>query len=138
MENQNRIEYLDIAKGFGIIFVLLFHSCGIPYIGGAISAFFMPLFFLISGYLCRGIKGKNIKILMANRAQKLLKPYFIYNIILGGLFLVKFCILKLDIKELYINALGIFYSRYVIKYDSAVLMGMSNNALWFLTAIGVL
>ena len=44
-----RLTYLDIAQGFGIIFVVWSHAKG-PFTH-AINLFHMPLFLLISGYL---------------------------------------------------------------------------------------
>lgn len=50
MNNANkRIEYLDVAKGVGIILVVWAHASG-PF-SNYINQFHMPLFFLISGFL---------------------------------------------------------------------------------------
>lgn len=43
----NRVGYLDVAKGVGIILVVWFHTDIVP--GRLLNLFFMPLFFLISG-----------------------------------------------------------------------------------------
>lgn len=48
-EKYARKEYLDSAKGIGIIAVMLGHSCGLPVILTLITGFYMPLFFVISG-----------------------------------------------------------------------------------------
>ena len=47
----NRINYYDIAKGLGIILVVLAHSTGGSFTDKIINQFHMPLFFLISGLL---------------------------------------------------------------------------------------
>lgn len=48
--NSPRIKWMDIAKGIGIILVVLGHS-GNPFLSHYIYWFHMPLFFILSGYL---------------------------------------------------------------------------------------
>lgn len=52
---KERIEYIDIAKGTGIILMVLGHipafSNNYKFAYKFIYAFHMPLFFIISGYL---------------------------------------------------------------------------------------
>lgn len=55
MSQNNRLEYIDFAKGIGIILVIFVHAsaaCGVPYFifKDAIAASFMPLFFFCSGF----------------------------------------------------------------------------------------
>lgn len=48
----NRIEYIDIAKGLGMILVVVGHCInGKTFPGTWINSFHMPLFFILSG-LC--------------------------------------------------------------------------------------
>ena len=53
--NVNRIEWIDIAKGIGIILVVIGHNFSdgenIIYLRKWIYSFHMPLFFLLSGIL---------------------------------------------------------------------------------------
>lgn len=49
MNRKNRIEYLDVAKGIGIILVVWAHAGG-PF-HDPINLFHMPFFFLVSGLL---------------------------------------------------------------------------------------
>lgn len=46
---NNRLSYMDIAKGFGILCVIAGHM-GNETINRFVFSFHMPLFFLISGY----------------------------------------------------------------------------------------
>ncbi len=48
-EDKKRLDYMDIAKGFGIICVIVGHM-GYRALDRVIFSFHMPLFFLISGY----------------------------------------------------------------------------------------
>ena len=55
-----RIEWIDIAKGIGIILVVIGHISQIEVLNDIIYSFHMPLFFIISGYLYKRkfYKGK--------------------------------------------------------------------------------
>ena len=46
---QSRIEYFDIAKGMGILSIILGHM-GVEGVDRIVFTFHVPLFFLISGY----------------------------------------------------------------------------------------
>ncbi|MDK1387892.1 acyltransferase family protein [Sinorhizobium sp. 8-89] len=86
-----RQTWLDVAKGVGIVFVVLahvlFHSewQWAPAIYFAISLFFMPFFFVISGYL---FTVTDRKVLLSKRGRGLLIPYvaFLGLVITGVLF----------------------------------------------------
>ncbi|MCG3413543.1 acyltransferase family protein [Staphylococcus massiliensis] len=55
---KRRIEWLDLAKGLCIIFVVLGHS-GSHWYDNMLSWFRMPLFFFLSGLLFKPILEKN-------------------------------------------------------------------------------
>lgn len=93
MENK-RVHYIDIARGIGIILVVLAHviqnvqyySTISGYIERYIYSFHMPLFFVISGFLLFShFKKRNFQIDMkqelVNRSISLLRPYFIWSMI---------------------------------------------------------
>lgn len=73
---SKRIEYIDIAKGIGILLVVLGHNdFGYisPYAYHVIYSFHMPLFFFLSGYFLK----TNIPFLefAKKRFNSLMKPY---------------------------------------------------------------
>ena len=73
-----RIEYIDIAKGIGILLVALAHadvSLFSPYLHRFIYSFHMPLFFFLSGYFFK----PEIPFwrLLKKRFNTILKPYFV-------------------------------------------------------------
>ena len=49
---MHRIRWVDAAKGWGIIFVIILHL-GVGRMGEIISLFVMPLFFFLSGYVTK-------------------------------------------------------------------------------------
>ena len=76
--NRARIEYIDIAKGIGILLVALAHadiSLISPYLHRFIYAFHMPLFFFLSGYFFN--PDILFWTLFKKRFHSILKPYFV-------------------------------------------------------------
>ena len=64
---QSRLDYMDLAKGIGILAVILGHVYKNTVFGTLLYSFHLPLFFLISGYFFHYIPdfwvflGKKIK-----------------------------------------------------------------------------
>lgn len=96
MSNQNkptRIDYLDMAKGIGILFVVIFHTLGsvmntdpkpfIPYVMQYVVTIALPVFFISSGMLVYIKRDKLIdfKTFMARKARGLMLPYLSFSII---------------------------------------------------------
>lgn len=131
-ETQDRIEWIDIAKGIGILFVIFAHIQSTSQaLVNYIYSFHMPLFFFISGYLFSDKKYKTIKDFAKKKARTLLIPYFIFSI-LSYLYWT-FIQIRMgdDIKhpDLFRAFIGIFYSdpnHHFMSY---------NVALWFLTCL---
>jgi fucose 4-O-acetylase-like acetyltransferase len=73
---QNRIEYLDIAKGIGIILVVLAHA-RVPQ-STYIYQFHMPFFFLISGLLYN--TSTNLKDYIFRKIKSLYIPFVFWNL----------------------------------------------------------
>lgn len=76
-EEAKRKEWIDIAKGIGIIFVVLGH-CFVKDtpMHNWIFSFHMPLFFLLSGYCFKPEKYTDIKSVFQTRFKALMLPYF--------------------------------------------------------------
>ena len=72
---MKRIEYIDIAKGIGIILMIIGHMPSInDYLNRFIYSFHMPLFFIISGYF---FKHKDNKQCIKSILKRLIVPYII-------------------------------------------------------------
>lgn len=77
--NKNRIQYIDIARGMGIILVYIGHV--LPpgnLIRSFIFLFHMPLFFFISGYLIDEHKQGFIRFSM-HKIKSIISPCVIYG-----------------------------------------------------------
>ncbi|MFZ5910140.1 MAG: acyltransferase family protein [Chloroflexota bacterium] len=74
--NRERIGYIDIAKGIGILLVAMAHtglSLVAPYLHKLIYSFHMPLFFFLSGYFFD--PDTPFLALLRKRFNAVLKPY---------------------------------------------------------------
>lgn len=82
---KTRNKGLDIAKGIGIILVVLGHACSPASLFTA--QFHMPLFFVISGYLFDG--RNSVKDFIKRKINSLYLPFIIWNILFIGLTVLK-------------------------------------------------
>jgi len=125
---SERLEYVDILKGIGILLVIFSHSGAeggaMMYVGGV----FIPLFFIASGYTSKPLNQSLLSSLRV-RTLRLLKPYSFFSIVLLLLY-QRFTVLDIS---------GIFYSRYCLypygSGDNLILMGGGSPPLWFLTSL---
>ena len=81
---SNRLLFIDYAKGIAILLLLLSHSIvGYGPLKTWISAFNMPIFFIICGYLClykypQGLSCHNLTLYLKKRIRSLWMPYFVF------------------------------------------------------------
>lgn len=141
---KERKAYIDVAKGLGIIFVLMSHSCGFPYWGRYFTAGYMPLFFCLSGYVACMNRTLPIdgKYLLNHKVKKLVFLYFKYNLYLLILYFIIAILdsnFTINITFIAKNIFGIFYSRKSIRYpytsNSISIMDLGNGPLWFVTCL---
>lgn len=98
---QERIDWVDYAKGLGIILVVIGHVLrGINEADMGLNenffivsdfliySFHMPLFFFLSGVFVEKSVNKNFKTTILKKANSLLYPYFLWSIIQGTIMLI--------------------------------------------------
>jgi fucose 4-O-acetylase-like acetyltransferase len=117
-----RINFIDVAKGLGIIMVVLFH---IPYcsklpFSGIITMFYMPLFFLMSGLFFKPINRQGF----IKKIRSLLIPYFSFYVICFLIFSIHFMIIGKDPHLIY------FFAFIVGATESPTCLPM-----WFLLSL---
>jgi fucose 4-O-acetylase-like acetyltransferase len=105
---SKRIEFLDAAKGIGILFVVLGHNpikLDYPSISQVIYSFHMPFFFLLSG-MSFNVEYGFIE-LARRRFKSLLKPFIAYMFVVyvGALFFT-----KIDLQTIFVRILKAFYA----------------------------
>ena len=128
---KKRLEFIDIAKGIGILFVLLNHVESYQWV--TFSSFFViPIFFFCSGYTFSFNQEEKFRfITVVKKLPKLLKPYFFFSVLLLLIF-----------NDFSLRAIsGIVYSRYCFfpigTDDVCRLFIVGNFPLWFLTCMSL-
>lgn len=126
-----RENWIDCAKGIGIILVVLGHTYSIPtWLQSWIYAFHMPLFFILSGYTIRVSSDISIKKQICKFAKAYLLPYLflsLTNLLLQSVWL--FYIHELTTQRIVRYLVGILYCYANIEW-------MPNcSPLWFLVGI---
>lgn len=147
MKSIKRYVYIDIAKGIGMVLVILSHTQGFYKGGYYFTAFYMQLFFVLSGYLFVQC-DYNIQKELMRRCRRLLLPYFAYNLLLVGIFcpmyfystpppLYNYTIQTIEV-YVFKAISGILYSRYdwmiPINFDEPLLF-IGNGPTWFLSCM---
>ena len=87
-KTQTRIEWLDIAKGLGVLLVVLGHlwyECSFPIVNQIIYSFHMPMFFILSGFIFKKGTSK-FGSFIVTKSKRLLLPTVVF-FVLGVIFL---------------------------------------------------
>ena len=124
-----RFDYIDIAKGFGILMVVWAHILITGWTHQMIYAFHMPLFFLLSGLLFQKEKFGSFKAFIIRRAKRLLIPYVIYSVATWILWAVFRYLRHDEVDSYYMPLLQTF-----IAQGSGAYM-VHNSALWFIPCL---
>ena len=86
-QKKKRVEYIDIAKGLSIFFVILGHAANNfdePFYRVLFYTFHMPLFFMLSGILMKPKNSyglKDWKDIIRKNLLVLIVPYFIWGLL---------------------------------------------------------
>lgn len=123
---EKRLEYVDIAKGFGILLVVCSHSDALDFMW-LMMGMFVPIFYFCSGFTY--VKKGSFMETTNKRFIRLFVPYLFFN------FLMLLIFQHFSLREL----VGIVYSRYCLyplDYTPNVKFLTSGNyPMWFLTSM---
>jgi len=126
--SRRRLLFVDGAKGFALICVMLGHTAG----GGLVSYidnFLLPVFWLAAGFTSR------LDFSLRRKFRSLIVPYLLMSAV---------CLLFTAVQSTssigWLSLLGIIYSRFsLLPFDDygahLVLMNLNNSVLWFLTSL---
>jgi fucose 4-O-acetylase-like acetyltransferase len=122
---ENRLHYIDSAKGIGILLVIIgHHLLGAEWIVDWINSFHMPLFFVITGVLtgCHEDK-RSTKQLLYKKAKSLMYPYVTFSLLNLIWYLLYYVALSFEPEE----SLSVVIIKMITTYG--------YQALWFLPAM---
>lgn len=126
---MTRYEYLDIAKGLGILAVVWAHILVVGWSHRFIYAFHMPLFFFISGYLFNSAKYPSFKAFISKRFKRLFIPYVIYSVVTWAIWAVFRYLSGADVESYWMPLLQTF-----IAQGSGAFF-VHNSPLWFIPCL---
>jgi acyltransferase len=136
LENEKRrLDWVDTAKGMGIILVVMQHTA-LDYnrVGTFINSFHMPLFFFLSGFFFMPGKYSGFRSFASKKAGSLLLPYFIFAALSYGYFLLRYSFGSAG----YYKDLNLYQELAGILYSAGTREWMDFNLpLWFLTCLFV-
>ena len=73
MNKSNRLRFIDIARGIGMLAIIVGHF-GVPAIVRVVFTFHIPVFYLITGYF---MEKEPVSLFLRKKVKTLLIPYFI-------------------------------------------------------------
>lgn len=120
---KDRLSYIDVFKGLGILIMLVGHLYGNTLCFAYINSFHMPLFFFISGLLLNTDKYQKFKSFLISRVKSLYVPFVLFYLILW----VYWCFVERQFRTLQVPPVDAFLG----------LFWGSNNCYWIYPA-GVL
>lgn len=125
-----RQDWLDIAKGLGILLVVAGHvfvrtDWPVDPVG-FIFLFHMPLFFIVSGYLQ---KPEPLGTVTEKKAFALIIPYAAFMVVLTAPYALA------DLAQLGLNGRPLEWGKYAGWIYGGPYLGGFNGVLWFLTAL---
>lgn len=142
----DRLPWVDIAKGLGIILVVIAHT-RLPSqeVSWWINSFHMPLFFVLAGLCYDETRYPNLLKYLVRKTQALVYPYFTLSLIVLGLFATLYVGSdpKLSVSSLFGNMLrggtfGAFWFITVlleVELSYAVLVSLVRHSLARLTLV---
>ena len=124
-----RYDFLDIAKGLGILAVVWAHIMLVGWSHRLCYAFHMPVFFLMAGMLFRKDKYKTFVEFVRKRAKRLFVPYLLYSLATWVLW-VAFRLVRGDSVASYWMPL---LQTFIAQGSGAYIV--HNSALWFIPCL---
>lgn len=134
---KKRLDWLDIAKGLGIIAVVLSHSQCSSLIW-IVSACYVPVFFVCSGYTLRRKQDQSFKMFVKQKTRRLLLPYVLGMILILAFNFLAGMVLHQPF-DVFRSTIGALYSRAELFPDGTdnniMMLPMNSQPMWFLTAL---
>lgn len=148
MSEKQREKWIDLVKCIAILVVMLNHSqLAAPQVRFWGGMFFVPVFFVISGYT-HSSREESYLSCLKRKAKRLLLPYITTNGILFVFFFIKNVFLADgNASDMFWNVIGIFYARnQLFSWETPTLFfpnlaanvylyEMLNSPTWFLPAL---
>jgi fucose 4-O-acetylase-like acetyltransferase len=159
MKIKVRVDWVDYAKGFGILLVVIGHTLrGLTgasntiysrewmHVDTWIYSFHMPLFFFLSGFLSNKIANQSFPKFTSSKLRNIAYPYILWTFIIQGIRvlsgqektnLVTFISSFWTVIYQPSNIFWFFYALFLISLMHFSVMKLSKN-LWIISLISLL
>ncbi|MBP3635030.1 MAG: acyltransferase [Bacilli bacterium] len=134
---KKRINFIDIARAFAMIFIVLghtlVHSEHCRLIFKFLYSFHVVLFFILSGYTFK-LKNESFLSFIKNKFIRIMIPYFVWAV----LFLIPYMILGSKVGDTIGTTSSFDLSKQLLNvlYGNGNMSALKqNSALWFLPAL---
>ena len=126
---KERVEWIDVLRGFLMFFVIWGHDSITPEIDQYIYSFHMPAYFIISGMVSTFSKETRLLPFIKKKAIGLLIPYVVLNLYVIPLWYLSTVIGMNEPHTIPEVLLGILLSNRLSGYP------MPSNTTWFITCL---
>lgn len=135
MSQINRVTWIDVCRGIGIIIVIYTHALGADRYRYFFYSFHMPLFFFLSGLVYNRSKHTKFFLFIRKTVKDTLLPFFIFALVSYILWLL-FPRYPLPTDMIVKQFFGTFYANSAF-WDTKYGLLSYNNILWFLPCLFV-
>lgn len=129
LARAQRIHWLDICRGIGILLVIYGHFLSADSYRYVIYAFHMPLFFFLSGVAYHHKKYSSLLLFLKKNVRNIIIPYLLFAVLTYVFWILVQKNPDYSDHEIVRQLKGIFYGNSAEKY-----LGF-NVALWFLPCL---
>jgi fucose 4-O-acetylase-like acetyltransferase len=126
---QNRIGYIDIAKGLGMLTIIWGHICYVSISKSIVYAFHIPLFFFLSGFVFQKQRYNSFGVFLKKRAKGLLFPYVVFSFVTWIVWVLYSCLTHSSVESYWMPLLQTFISQGSEGYL------VHNVPLWFVMCL---
>lgn len=124
---KNRLDYLDVSKGLGILFIVFFHTTSIdniPYLYKWLRSFSVIIFYFISGYLLSYTNKTSVSVreCIKKRLRSLILPYLYFSLIIIAF-------------DTILVLLGFYDKMQIVKDIFMTITLRGIGTLWFLPSL---
>ncbi len=124
-DTKQRIEWIDIAKGLGIIMVIAGHTIALRY-SQWLYAFHLPLFFFLSGLVFNQLKYNNYLFFFKVKAKQILLPWIVFFFIA-----LIFCLIIPQWRE------NLSIHQILVELYTTNSNNIQNSSIWYLICMFV-
>lgn len=130
-ETLSRLDYIDIAKGLGMLTIIWGHVVEFGITNSFVYAFHIPLFFALSGCVFDRERYTNYRQFLTKKIKTLLIPYLLFSFATWAIWVIYLKLTTNNVEGIYHPLLQTFIAQGSGGYL------VHNVPLWFVTCLFV-